>query len=68
VWKDPIVEEVRRIRDECAAKFNNDLAAICRDLREKEKRSGRKVVSFPQKRIDKSSRVAEGRSDWETKE
>jgi len=45
-WSDPIVEEVRRVRDAYAACFNYDLRAIYRDLKEKEKRSGRKVVSY----------------------
>ncbi len=44
-WSDPIVEEVRRIRDAYAARFNYDLRAIYRDLKEQEKRCGRKVVS-----------------------
>jgi CRISPR/Cas system CMR-associated protein Cmr5 small subunit len=43
---DPIVDEVRRIRDAHAAKFNYDLKAIFRDIKEKEKNSGRKYVSF----------------------
>jgi hypothetical protein len=43
---DPIVEEVRRIRDAHAAKFNYDADAIFRDIKEQEKRSGRKYVSF----------------------
>ena len=43
---DPIVDEVRRIRDAHAAKFNYDLKAIFQDIREQEKRSGRKYVSF----------------------
>ena len=43
---DPIVDEVRRIRDAHAAKFNYDLKAIFRDIKEREKRSGRKYVSF----------------------
>jgi hypothetical protein len=45
-WSDPIVDEVRRARDAYAACFNYDLRAIYRDLKEKEKRSGRKVVSY----------------------
>lgn len=45
-WSDPIVDEVRRVRDAYAARFNYDLRAIFRDLKEKEKRSGRKVVSY----------------------
>jgi hypothetical protein len=47
-WSDPIVDEVRRARDAYAARFNYDLRAIVRDLREQEKRSGRKVASDTQ--------------------
>jgi hypothetical protein len=46
IWSDPIVEEVRQARDAYAARFNYDLRAICRDLKEQEKRSGRRVVSY----------------------
>ena len=45
-WSDPIVDEVRRIRDAYAARFNYDLRAIYGDLKEQEKRSGRKIVSY----------------------
>ena len=45
-WSDPIVEEVRRARDAYAARFDYDLRAIYRDLKEKEKRSSRKVISY----------------------
>jgi hypothetical protein len=51
MWKDPVVEEVRAIRDAYAARFNYDIEAMCRDLREEEARSGREVVSLPPKRI-----------------
>jgi hypothetical protein len=43
---DPIVEEVRRVRDEHAARFNYDLNAIYRDLKEHERTSGRRYVRF----------------------
>jgi hypothetical protein len=43
---DPIVDEVRRIRDEHAASFNYDLRAIFRDIKEQQKRSGLTFVSF----------------------
>ena len=49
-WKDTIVEEVRKIRQAHAARFNYDLRAIFDDLKEQERRSGRKVVSLPPKR------------------
>jgi hypothetical protein len=42
--KDPIVDEVRRIRDEYAAQFNYDLNAIYRDLKEREQRGEFSVV------------------------
>jgi hypothetical protein len=43
---DPIVAEVRRIRDAHAAKFNYDPDAIFQDIKEQEKRSGRTYVSL----------------------
>ncbi len=50
MWKDPIVEEVRKIREKHAAKFNYNLDAICRDLKEQVRKSERKVVSLPAKK------------------
>jgi hypothetical protein len=46
MWKDPIVEELHRIREEHAAKFNNDLRAIAADLNAQERASGKPLVSF----------------------
>jgi hypothetical protein len=43
-WDDPIVEAGRKVRDAYAQRFNYDLDAIYRDLKEKERRSGRVVV------------------------
>ena len=40
-WEDPIVAEVRRVRDQLAKKFNYDVHAICEDLR---KRQGKTVT------------------------
>ena len=45
-WSDPIVDEVRQARDAYAARFNYDLRAIFRDLKEQEQRSGRQIVSY----------------------
>ena len=45
MWHDPIVEEVRRIRDGHAKRFNYDLHAICEDFRKKQSESGYEVVS-----------------------
>ncbi len=44
-WSDPTVDEIRRIKDDYAAKFHYDLQAIFRDLKEQEARSGRQIIS-----------------------
>ena len=46
---DPIIEEVRRIREEYAKRFNYDLRAIAADLRKREQRHPERLVSFPPK-------------------
>lgn len=46
---DPIVDEIRRIRDEHAAKFGYDLDALVRDLREQERASGDEFYEFAPK-------------------
>ena len=43
---DPIVDEIRRVRDTLAAKFNYDVAAIARDARKRQKATNRKIVSM----------------------
>ena len=49
MWDDPIVEEVRKIREEHAARFDYDLKKIFEDLKEQERKSGREVLSLPPK-------------------
>ena len=48
---DPIVDEVRRIRDAHAARFNYDLDAIYQDIKEQERKSNRKFVSLTRENI-----------------
>jgi hypothetical protein len=52
---DPIVNEIRQIRQAYAAKFNNDLHAICEDLRRQERESGREFQT-PARRAEESAR------------
>ena len=49
---DPIVDEVRRVRDAHAAMFNYDLDAIFQDIKEQERTSGLKFVSYPPRRTE----------------
>lgn len=46
MWKDEIVEEIHRIREEYAKSFNYDLNAIFADLRKKQEESGREIVTL----------------------
>ena len=50
MWKDEIVEEVRRNREAYAAQFDFDLQAIYADLKKAERKSKRKKVSFAPKK------------------
>ena len=43
--RDPIVDEVRKVREAHAARFKYNLSAICADLKKKEKKSGHPLVS-----------------------
>jgi len=50
--KDPIVEEVRAIRDAYAKQFDYDIDAIYCDIKENEAETGRKLTSRPAKSIE----------------
>jgi hypothetical protein len=43
--EDPIVAEVRKIRDKLAAKFHYDIDAMAEDARKRERKSGHRIVS-----------------------
>jgi hypothetical protein len=45
MWNDPIVAEVRKIRQKIAAKFKYDIRAIAEDARKRERKSGHPIVS-----------------------
>jgi hypothetical protein len=46
---DLIVEEVRKVRAEHAAHFDNDLHRIVADLKSRQKRHGNRLVRLPAK-------------------
>ena len=49
--RDPIIEEVRAIRDAYAKEHGYDVKAIVAALQQEEAESGRQVVSLPPKRL-----------------
>lgn len=55
--KDPIVAQVRKVRDAYAKKFNYDLDAIYQDLKEWEKQTGH-TYDLPPKAKKTSKKAA----------
>ena len=53
---DPIIADVWAIRDAHAARFDYDVAAIFKDIREKQEASGRDHVRYPARPV--SSAIA----------
>jgi hypothetical protein len=51
MWQDPIVGEVRQIRESHAAQFGFDLGTIYRALKKAEQENKHKKVTFSPKRI-----------------
>jgi len=47
---DPIVEEVRRIKEAHAARYNYDIRAMAKALREQQQGSGHKIVTLLRRR------------------
>jgi len=45
MYTDPVIDEIRKHRDEFAAKFNYDVKAMVDDIRHRQKASGRPTVS-----------------------
>ena len=52
MWKDPIIEETRRMKDEYASKFNYNLQAIYQDLKELEKQLPESILVRTQPAIE----------------
>ncbi|OKH36321.1 hypothetical protein NIES2101_37060 [Calothrix sp. HK-06] len=55
--EDPIIEEIRQVREAHAAKFNYDFWAIYKDIKESEKKSKRTYVSYPPKLIQTNETI-----------
>ena len=50
MYKDSIVEQVRRIKEAHAARYGYDVKAMAIALRESQHKAGHKVVTLPAKR------------------
>ena len=52
---DPVIAEVRAVRDRFSARSNYDIGAIFRRIREMQDESGREYVTYPARRIVEGS-------------
>ncbi len=52
---DPVVAEIRRIKDRLAARFDYDAEAMLRDAQRRQRRAGRKVVTLAKRPLPSTS-------------
>ena len=55
---DPLLDEIRAFREEYAKRFNYDMRAIVRDLKEDAERKGLKLVSLDPRRLTQAEAVS----------
>lgn len=60
MWKDEIVEEIRKVRREHAAAHGFNLRRIAEDIRLRQQASGRRVVTLPPKPARRIKRASVG--------
>ncbi len=63
MWKDEIVEEIHRIREQYAREHHFDVDEIYKDIKEKEQASGRNLVRLPPKRLEPDTVSGDGNVD-----
>lgn len=63
--KDPIIDEIRKCRDEHAKKFNYDLKLICADLRKKQAARGENAVDLSSNSSTEKLHVSESSPPYE---
>ena len=63
MWRDPIVEEVRRAREELARRASYNLHTLFENLRKNEKKRGGRVVSRIESGVVYSKVTQDGKPD-----
>jgi len=59
MFKDPIVEEVRRIREDQASKYDFDLDKICDEAKKRQKSSKHNTISFVTRKKTTRTKIAQ---------
>lgn len=57
--RDPIVEEVRQVREDYFKRFNYNLNALFDDLQRRQREGGRRTISLPPKRLPPASKTSD---------
>jgi hypothetical protein len=57
---DEIVAEIHKTREKLAARFDNDLRALTKYVKDKAIRDGRTIISFPPRRTQAASQASSG--------
>ena len=63
MFEDPIVTEIRKIREEYGAKFDHNLDAIFDDIKRRERASGRQYVRLPPRPSRRQSTTSAAQSE-----
>ncbi len=58
MWKDPIVEETRKLRELYASQHDHDISAIFEDIQKRQNQKDKRLVSFPPRKPAKTSKAA----------
>ncbi len=58
MWKDPVVEETRKLREEYASKFDHDIDKIYEDIQLRQTKSDEKSVSLPGRKPSRTPNAA----------
>jgi hypothetical protein len=58
MWKDPVVEETRKLREQYASNLNHDIDAIYEDIQQRQALSVKKPVSLPARKPSKATNAA----------
>jgi len=53
--RDPIIEELHKVREAIAERFGNDLGAICADAQQKQGKDGHPVVRLAPRPVVKKA-------------
>jgi hypothetical protein len=62
MWEDPIVSDVRRVREELASRFHFDVKAIFADLRARQAVLGERLVSRKERTQPPNGAEEDGKS------